>query len=112
MDELLTQHCLYMTKNIEENGFFGLDEESQSLLVPHNQISRKIRAIDIELERLSRIKNEGKIVAIAEEGPFSQRLGNILQEVHHLKQQRDLLELYLSEDLPFPSDSKKGELEG
>ncbi|OGN55680.1 MAG: hypothetical protein A2796_00695 [Chlamydiae bacterium RIFCSPHIGHO2_01_FULL_44_39] len=111
MDELLTQHCLYMTKNIEENGFFGLDEESQSLLVPHNQISQKIRAIDIELERLSRIKNEGKIVAIAEEGPFSQRLGNILQEVHHLKQQRDLLELSLSEDLPFPSDSKKGELQ-
>ncbi len=96
MDELFKQQSLYCGQNLVENGFLGLEQESQSLLVPHQQMYNKVLLIDTELARLDEIEKKGEALIVAEEGPFSSKMNQISQMMHDLKQQRDLLELSLS----------------
>lgn len=95
MENLFDEHTAYLSHNLEKNGFIGLEQETQSLLHPYQQMHAKILSIDFELSRLNKIEKEGKAVAIAEEGPFSVGLNQITQKIHDLTHQRDLIELSL-----------------
>ena len=110
MEGLFDRHTAYLTKNLEENGFIGIEEESQSLLVPHQQMQSKLLAIEVELARLSEIEQEGKVIPIAEEGSFSLGVNQISQKIQDLKQQRDLLELSLCQVNEHSLESRRDEL--
>jgi len=110
MDHLFDQHTAYLSKNLEENGFIGIDQESQSLLVPHQQMQNKVLSIDVELARLSEIEQEGNVIAIAADSSFSQGINLIGQKIQDLKQQRDLLELSLCQVSEHALESRRDEL--
>lgn len=110
MEQLFDQHTAYLSRNLEEKGFIGLEQESQSLLIPHQQMHNKVLAIDIELSRLDQILNEGGAAAIAEEGPFANGMNQIAQRIHDLKQQRDLIELSLSQVTEPALEARRDEL--
>lgn len=93
MDQLFDDHISYMSGNLQKNGFAGIEQETQSLLTPHNQMYGKLLSIDVELRRFDEIERGGKAISIAEEGTFSQGLNQLTQKIHELKQQRDLIEL-------------------
>lgn len=110
MDELFDEHIDYMSKNLSENGFAGLEQETQNLLAPHHQMHSKLLAIDVELKRLSEMEKEGKVVTIAEDGPFSQGFNQLGQRIGDLKQQRDLIELTLSRAAEPTLQARRDEL--
>ncbi len=98
MDQLFDQHIDYLSRNLEKNGFIGLDQETQSLLFPHHQMHGKLLAIDVELKRLDEIEKEGKGVPIAEDSSFSHSFNQFTQKIQDLKQHRDLIELSMSKE--------------
>ncbi|MBX7066455.1 MAG: hypothetical protein K1X28_04435 [Parachlamydiales bacterium] len=110
MDELFNQHIDYLSKNLSENGFAGLEQETQNLLAPHHQMHTKLLALDVELKRLGEMEKEGKIVAIAEDGPFSSAFNQVNKQIQDLKQQRDLIELTLSQATEPTLQARKSEL--
>lgn len=112
MDQLFDQHTAYLSQNIGEKGFIGLDQEMQNLLVPHQQMHSKLLAIDVELRRLSEIEKGGKAVAIAEDGLFSQGVNQLAQRIRDLRQQRDLIELSFCEANEKAFQEKREELRG
>lgn len=99
MNQLFEEHIDYMGKNLSENGFAGLEEETQNLLMPHHQMQTTLLGIDIELKRLSETKKERKAIPIAEDGPFSHVFNQVSNRIQDLKQQRDLIELSLAQEI-------------
>jgi len=95
MENLFDEHTAYLSRNLEENGFIGLEQESQSLLVPHQNMYAKVLSIEVELSRLNQIECGKEPIIMAEEGPFSHGLNLVAQKIHELKQERDLIELSL-----------------
>lgn len=110
MENLFDEHTAYFSRNLEENGFIGLEQESQSLLIPHQQMHTKVLSIDVELSRLNQIAEEGNVVAISDEGPFSNGFNQITREIHNLKQQRDLIELSLCQVTGVSMQARRDEL--
>ncbi len=96
MEQLFDQQASYLTRNLEEKGFVGLEEEAEELLLPHRGMQNKVLQIDIELARLDQIEKEGKAVAVGGDGASSKQLNQICQKIQDLKQKRDLLELSFS----------------
>jgi hypothetical protein len=110
MNELFEEHIDYMGKNLSENGFAGLEQETQNLLAPHHQMQSTLLGIDIELKRLNEMKKEKKAIPIAEEGPFSHIFNQLSHRIQDLKQQRDLIELSLSGEIEPTLEMRKGDL--
>jgi len=109
MEELFDQHTAYLSKNLEENGFIGLDQEVEKLLLPHHEMSSKVISIEVELSRLDQMEKEERAMVLVE-GPFSQGLHQISQQIQELKQQRDLLELSLCQITQHALEGKREEL--
>jgi hypothetical protein len=97
-------------RNLKENGFIGLEEESQSLLLPYQQMYAKVLSIDVELARLNQVELAGNILGFSDEGPFCSGLNQITKEIHNLKQQRDLIELSLCQVQASSHQSRRDEL--
>lgn len=110
MERLFDQHTAYLANNLEENGYIGLDQESQSLLVPHQQMHNKILSLDVELSRLDQMEKEGQVIGVAEEGPFASGIHQIVHRIHDLKQQRDLIELSLAQVSEVALKERRDEL--
>lgn len=110
MDQLFNEHMNYLSRNLSENGFVGLEQETQHLLIPYQQMSSQLLAIGVELQRLEEMEKEGKVVAIAAEGPFSQGFNQVTQRIQDLKQQQDLIELTLVQVAEPTLQHRKDEL--
>jgi hypothetical protein len=97
MGLLFDQHTAYLANNLNENGTIGLEQQAQSLLIPHQRMQDKLISIDVELSRLDQIEKKDHAIGVAEEGPFAGGIHQILHRINELKQQRDLIELSLSQ---------------
>ncbi|HSX11053.1 MAG TPA: hypothetical protein VLF94_05010 [Chlamydiales bacterium] len=86
LDTLLGENVEYLAKNIDQHGFCDLEQGNRSLLIPHEEMHRKIHEIDLELASLDG-REKG--------GFFSEGINPIMERIQDLKQQRDLLELSL-----------------
>ncbi len=95
MDQLLDQHIAYLSQNLEKGGFVELDQETQSLMVPYHQMRSKLLSIDVELKRLAEIEGKEEIISLAEDESHS--FNQIAQKIQELKQQKNLIEISLSQ---------------
>lgn len=97
LDGLLSEQVEYYRRNLSESGFGGSEDEGKGLLGFYHLMHGKILAIDTALSRMNQIeKNSPAVFAIAEEGPFSEGLNDVVKEIRNLRQQKDLLESSLS----------------
>lgn len=110
MESLFDQQTEYLGRNLEKSGFVGLEQESQSLLLPHQEMYNRVLSLDIELSRLNQLEREGKVISVAEDGPFSSKLTQIAQNISGLKQERDLLELSVCQGKVHSLEAKKAEI--
>lgn len=94
MSTMFDDHVAYLSRNLGTKGFIALEQESDTLLTPHQNMLAKVLSIDLELSRLDQMGKEN-LVAVADEGPFSAKLNQIGATMRELRQQRDLLELSL-----------------
>ncbi len=111
MGELIEQHAAYLGRNLGENGFIGIEQESESILIPHQEMYKKVLVIDLELSRLNQIEKEDKLIPIGEENFFSAGLYQIAEKIQDLKEQRDLIELSLCQGENSSFELRKGELQ-
>lgn len=110
MDQLFDQHMDYLSKNLGDSGFTGLEQELQSLLGPHHQMYDKLLSIDVELKRLDELEEEGKMTILVESSSFSQGFNQVVQRIQDLKQQRDLIELSLAQNVQIALSIRKDQL--
>ncbi len=110
MEGLFAQHAEYLSQNLKAKGVVSLEQETQTLLIPHQQMQNKLLAIEVELSRLAELEKEGKAVAVADETPFSSGINYINQKIQDLRQQRDLLELSLCEVSQHSLEVRREEL--
>ncbi len=114
MGSVFDEHVAFLSRNIENHGFFGLDSNgNNSSLVAQEKMVDKLLSIDMELKRLAQYR-EGKEI-VTEEGPFSRKLNSLFATILDLKQQRDLLELSLQHQQSFAEgenrlEARRGEL--
>ncbi len=95
MSTMFDDHVAYLSRNLGTNGFIALEQESDTLLNPHQNMMTKILTIELELSRLDQMGKNNNLIAVADDGPFSAKLNQIGNVMRELRQQRDLLELSL-----------------
>lgn len=110
MEGLFAQHADYLSQNLKEKGVVSLEQETQSLLVPHQQMHNKLLSIDVELSRLAELEKGGKAFPVADDAPFSSGINHIANKIQEFKQQRDLLELSLCEISEHSLEVRREEL--
>lgn len=90
-------HVIYLKQNLEEKGCIGLQQESESLLAPYQEMAGRLLAADVELGRLQEMQKQGKPFSL-DERPFSVGLKQLVGQIQELRQQKDLLEIALQKE--------------
>ena len=105
----LKEHAAYLSQNLGEEGFMNLAQELQVYVKPHLKMVDKSFAIDLELACL----DQGGI--LSENAPFSNFLQAMRSKIQELQEQRDLLEISVSQsscfkEAPEPSHRELDEI--
>jgi hypothetical protein len=90
----LKDHAARMSRNLGEKGFMDIAQELQVFVEPHCKMMAQLFTIDLDLQRLK----EGG--GLTENSPFSRLLQSKYEIIQTLQQQRDLLELSVSQSIP------------
>jgi len=109
LSDLFQEHVDYLTCNMKEKGFFFIEQESENMLRPHQDLQNKIMQIEIDLSRIDQMEKEGKLISGG--SSFSDEFNQIFHRINDLKQQRDLLELsFQSQFVEQSLESRREEL--
>ena len=93
LDGALKEHATYLSRSLGEKGFMNLEQELKVYLNPYLKMVEKSLGIDLELQRLK----EG--APLRDESPFAHSLKTLFLNIQSLEQERDLLEISLSQSL-------------
>lgn len=110
MSSLLDEQTHYLKENWEKGGFVGLEEGTESFLLPYQKMEAQKIQVNLELSQIDQILSDGKCTSYGGESGLSQKMEGMLRELQDLKHQKDLLELSLCQQLDLPLDQKKEEL--
>lgn len=104
----LKEHASYLKQNLGEKGFMNIQQEVQVYVEPYQKMMERLLFNEMELRSLE----DGGL--FSEISPFSSSMDLLTSKIRELEQQRDLLEISVSQSVPVmkePLDSYYLELE-